>query len=81
MLKVYYAVRLLVLFAVELVLANIAVARTVLMACVGSRRRYCLPWFARLAALLYRVTPGFGEWLMRRQLAEMRRREASASAA
>ncbi|TVR41915.1 MAG: SDR family NAD(P)-dependent oxidoreductase [Planctomycetota bacterium] len=38
-------------------------------------RRIILPWFARLAAVLYAISPGFGEWLMGRALRRMRQRE------
>lgn len=44
----------------------------------GGPRRSVLPWFARLAAALYRLSPGLGEWIMGRALARMRRDEGSA---
>ena len=35
-------------------------------------RRYIMPWYAGFAARMYRLWPGFVEWLMRRALKKMR---------
>ena len=41
----------------------------------GKPNRIITPWFARFAACMYRVFPRLGEWIMRRQLHNMREQE------